>query len=303
MDRSVESIVLPAVPGADDLAFAANGSLLVVGGGGKARVFDTSRWHEQLSYDADRFAVSVGAAGEFLATYCNGQGLVRSFNSQEVCGSFQSGSGAPTLSELALSADGKHIIAAQPHRLSYWDLKAQHHSQGGDSIGGECVSVAMSPHDTSFAFSKAGIVFEVYQSDYGVSRQRPPPRGPTGIVQQLRYNADGSRLAGASADGAVYVWDAESAQLIASLIGHEGSVTCLAFSPDGKTLVSGDDAGVVRLWDLDSKHEALSLKAHSMAVKSIAFSTDGRLLATATRRAVDKGGEVRIWFADIPPIP
>ena len=122
-----------------------------------------------------------GSRRRVPATYCNGQGLVRSLNSQEVCGSFQSGSGAPTLSELALSADGKHIIAAQPHRLSHWDLRAQHQSQGGDSIGGECVSVAMSPHDTSFAISKAGVVLEVYQSIMGSLDSALPPAARRGL--------------------------------------------------------------------------------------------------------------------------
>jgi len=300
MEKSGESIVLPAVAGADELAFAAGGSLLVVGGGGKACAFDTSRWREQFSNDADRFAVSVGLEGQFLATFRNGQGHVRSLTTHEDRGTFESGSGTPTPLELALSADGRHVLGSQSQRLNYWNLNAQRPSLGGTGVS-DCVSVAMSPHDTWVAISKAGSVFEVYQSDYAFARERPSARGPTGVVQQLRYGADGSLLAGASADGAVYLWDAASSKLIVSLIGHEQSVNCLAFSPDGKTLASGDDAGVVRLWDLDSRHEALSLKAHSMAVKAVAFSPDGRLLATATAHAPTEGGEVKIWFADSSP--
>jgi WD40 repeat protein len=288
------------VAGADDLAFAAGGSLLVVGGGGKARAFDTSRWREQFSNDADRFAVSVGLEGQFLAMFRNGQGRVRSLTTHEECGSFKTDSGTPAIVELALSADGRHVLGAQSQRLNNWNLNAQHATVAGSGVS-DCVSAAMSPHDTWFAISKAGSLFEVYQSDYGFARERPSVRGPTGVVQQLRYSADGSLLAGASADGAVYIWDAESSKLIVSLIGHEQSVNCLAFSPDGKTLASGDDAGVVRLWDLDSRHEALSLKAHSMAVKAVAFSPDGRLLATATAHAPAEGGEVKIWFADSSP--
>jgi WD40 repeat protein len=124
-----------------------------------------------------------------------------------------------------------------------------------------------------------------------------------GVVRQVCFNRDGSMFAGASADRSVYVWDAQTSQLKASLGGHDEPVSCVGFSVDGKTLASGDDAGIVRLWDLQSGHESLNLKAHSMPVKSIAFSPDGRLLATATAYAPGKGGEVRIWFADSGTTP
>jgi WD40 repeat protein len=139
------------------------------------------------------------------------------------------------------------------------------------------------------------------EADYdGASRPRSAPPKPNEIVRQIRYNADGTLVAGASADHCVYFWETGTSKANAILIGHDEPVNCIGFSADRRTVASGDDAGVVRLWDLDAKHEVLRLKAHSLPVKCVAFSPDGRLLATATAYAPDKGGEVRIWFADPP---
>ena len=56
------------------------------------------------------------------------------------------------------------------------------------------------------------------------------------------------RLAVASADGAIRVWDAARGVLMHDLGDHNGWVTFLAATPDGK-LVSGGADNCVRLWD------------------------------------------------------
>src|SRR5262249_5137673 len=63
------------------------------------------------------------------------------------------------------------------------------------------------------------------------------------------FHPDGTRLATAGRDGAVWLWDVARGQEVARLPGHKSYVWSLAFSPDGKTLASASGDTTVRLWD------------------------------------------------------
>jgi WD40 repeat protein len=74
--------------------------------------------------------------------------------------------------------------------------------------------------------------------------------GSTGVVD-LAFSSDASRLATASHDGTVRIWDPSSGGQLAVLHGHDAAVRSVAFSPDGSRLASVGVEGTVRLWALD----------------------------------------------------
>ena len=63
------------------------------------------------------------------------------------------------------------------------------------------------------------------------------------------FHPDGTRLATAGRDRAVWLWDLARGEEVARLPGHTSYVWSLAFSPDGATLASGSGDFTVRLWD------------------------------------------------------
>ena len=65
----------------------------------------------------------------------------------------------------------------------------------------------------------------------------------------MAFSPDGQRLASASVDETVKVWDAATGQETLTLKGHTGAVTSVAFSPDGKRLASASADGTVKVWD------------------------------------------------------
>ena len=84
-------------------------------------------------------------------------------------------------------------------------------------------------------------------------------RGHTDEVFAAAFHPDGTRLATAGRDRAVWLWDLATGQEVARLQGHTSYVWSLAFSPDGTTLASGSGDFTVRLWDtapLKARYEA-----------------------------------------------
>jgi hypothetical protein len=77
----------------------------------------------------------------------------------------------------------------------------------------------------------------------------PSITGHTDEVFAVAFHPDGTRLASAGRDRAVWLWDLSRGEEVARLQGHTSYVWSLAFSPDGATLASGSGDFTVRLWD------------------------------------------------------
>ena len=81
-----------------------------------------------------------------------------------------------------------------------------------------------------------------------------------GLVDEMSFSPDGTKLASAARDSMVRLWDVASRQEIAVLEGHRGAVDCVAFSPDGAILASGSSDRTIRLWDAARREEVAVLE-------------------------------------------
>jgi WD40 repeat protein/serine/threonine protein kinase len=110
------------------------------------------------------------------------------------------------------------------------------------------------------------------------------------LIHSVAFSPDGQRLASASYDETVRIWDCATGEELLSLMGHAGPVTSVAFSPDGQRLASGSFDNTVRIWDSATGKEVFSLKANADGVWRVTFSPDGQYLASGSGDKM-----IKIW--------
>jgi WD40 repeat protein len=84
--------------------------------------------------------------------------------------------------------------------------------------------------------------------------------GHEGELLAIALSPDETKVAAATAEGPVRLWDRESGES-RTVPGHGGAARRVAFSPDGRFLISAGDDGRVHVWADDLPADPAALRA------------------------------------------
>ncbi len=193
---------------------------------------------------------------------------------------------------LRLASAGGAVFANDEGVVKVWDVRGLPDAPVLPRAARFPGSGAISPDGTRFACAGDEDRF-VTVRDVRTGQTAFTAEGARG---RAVFSPDGRRLAGATANQTVTVWDAATGRELFVLKGHKGVIlpiepVAAAFSPDGRRLASGGAETEVRLWDMETGQPLRTLKVDTLSVGTawaVAFSPDGRRLAGA-------GDAVKVW--------
>ncbi|TWU07494.1 protein kinase domain-containing protein [Stieleria varia] len=126
--------------------------------------------------------------------------------------------------------------------------------------------------------------------------------GNLSFVESAAFSPDGKRVATASKDDTVRLFDLASRKNTHTFTDHDQHVGAVAFSPDGKWLASGEGGvnesltGKLMIWDLDQMKKRQVIQGHEGPIAKLIFSPDSKLIYSATgSQAVPHRGELIAW--------
>lgn len=269
------------------VAFSADGTRLLSGSDdGSIHVWDCRSWTEistiQAADSVKSAAFSPDGKRIVLGTRLSIQiwDLARQDFVREISGSHNA------TSCIAYSWSGSRFASGTWYgSVSVWDGLVGKRIQRMDKPARQISCVMFLPGDLELAMASTSGEFIVVDASEGTIKFAT--QGHTGPVYAFASDLLGSRIASASTDKTVKLWDVANGSCVLELEQVDMIIHYLAISPNDKWIVGGgnNQHGVknqVCIWEVSSGRLRILDKSHRNSVNAIAISPDSRFLVSSS---------------------
>ena len=234
-----------------------------------------------------------------------------------------------SVNRVVFSPDGETIVSVSDDgTIRLWNVNTRKHLKTLMAHADSVNSVVFSSDGETIASAGNDRTIRLWNADTGELLKTLT--GHIENVNTVVFSPDGKTIAsgsgrlvylggredsGTCVGQEIRLWNANTGELIKTLIGHTSVVNSVVFSPDGNTIASGSghlmgyegkaSAGEeVRLWNAHTGELIKTLTEHKEVVSSVAFSPDGNLIVSGDWYDWDGylssgtwSGEIRVWDA------
>jgi len=218
---------------------------------------------------------------------------------------------APLKVVAAADPQGKYIAYAVPGGFQITDIQSGVVQQ--NILFGTCAgNLSLSPDQTLIASYSSQIIY-ICQAYDGKLLQTIP--SPTSSILDLAWSPDSKTIAtsgryawdSSAYDNHVYLWDANTGQMISDFKGAEGEFGAITFSPDGQVLAGFN--GFIRscnltkpgkeiiAWRLSDGEIINNISVLKRIAGGLAYTRDGSRLIAASHNYCEYGARP-VWLVD-----
>jgi WD40 repeat protein len=187
------------------------------------------------------------------------------------------------IAAVAFSPDGKLLACGSYRQVTIWDLGSVRPVKTLTNVLGTVNDLRFSPDGRLLAVAGGQPSAKGDLRIYSVADWKLVAMlgGHEDVVFSVAFHPDGKRLASASFDKTVKIWNLTTHKAERTLTGHSDFVYAVAFSPDGKWLVSASKDRSVKLVETDTGKSRFTFSGMDQDVLAVAVSPDGKNIVSS----------------------
>ena len=252
----------------NSLAFSPDGTILAAVGGDPARMGELQIWnvkerkllHSAVASNDTFFGVSFSPDGSKIA-FAGADKSIRIYDSATGKEIRRADHHEDWVFATVFGIDGKRIVSVGRDRAAkLTDVETGRFIENVNLLKEPLTAIARHPRRDWVAIGGAERIPYLYRmdrpramriaDDSTLIRKFEKMDGP---ILALAISGDGQWLAAGAEAGDVRIYNAETGEVAAHCIGHDGGIYALQFHPDGKRLFTAGFDGLIRVYDTSGK--------------------------------------------------